>query len=238
MSVAAPAFTVPHKSALPRLLSIFDQGQIGSCTANMGVVQALWLAKRAGNDSIVFSRLFLYDVTRIQEGTPLAEDSGAQIRDVMKALAKYGVCEESLWPYDDVEKRFSVSPSPEASADALKHRALFYYRCASLHALKASIVQGFPVGFGFTVYTSMMSDEVAQTGEVPYPLSSDTVEGGHAVVAMGYDDTKQIKGETGAVLCQNSWGQAWGDAGFFWLPYRYFTEALADDMWTLRREML
>lgn len=228
-------YHLPVAAQLPHEVPVLDQGAVGSCTANMGAMQMAWLAHLAGKPDLEFSRLFLYAVTRTVEGTPLVEDSGAQIRSVMKALSRFGACDEKLWPYQSPETSFSVKPSAEAFADALNHQALFYYRCTSLRSLKASIAQGFPVGFGFTVYAAMMSDFVAQTGVLTYPKDDEEVHGGHAVVAVGFDDTKRVDGIPGAVLCQNSWGVSWGQRGFFWMPYRYFTDGLADDMWTLRR---
>lgn len=219
---------------LPREIPVFDQSDIGSCTANMGCLMMAWIEHKNKQEK-TFSRMFLYAKTRELEGTPLTEDSGAQIRDVMKTLAKYGTCEENLWPYIDIHKNFMTAPPSTADEDALNHQALFYYRCASLKSLKQSIVQGFPVGFGFSVPENMMTDEVAERGEVQYPKPTESFDGGHAVTAWGYDNNRKIGDETGAVLCQNSWGVDWGIKGFFWLPYRFFTEHLADDMWTLRR---
>lgn len=233
--MAAPqAVHLPEQAALPREMPIFDQEDLGSCTANMGCLQMSWVEHK-NNLKKEFARLFLYEKTRYIEGTPLDEDSGAEIRDVMKALAKYGVCEESFWPYVDIQKNFQLQAPQSANDNALKHQALFYYRCTTLAALKQSICQGFPVGFGFSVPNNMMSDEAAQTGHVKYPEPNEEYVGGHAVTAWGFDNHKKIGDEVGAVLCQNSWSKDWGEGGFFWLPYRFFNEHLADDMWTLRR---
>jgi C1A family cysteine protease len=57
--------------------------------------------------------------------------------------------------------------------------------------------------------------------------------GGHAVMAVGYDDENQW------LIVMNSWGASWGDKGFFYLPYEYITNNnLSDDFWTIRQVTL
>lgn len=232
--LASPQITqIPSVMDLrPSMPSVIDQGQVGDCTACMGCTLAEFLEIKYGK-SLTFSRFFLYSMTRDFEGTPLSQDSGAQVRDVFKVMTQSGVCEESQWP--SVDSNFSLEPSEVAKADGLGHTAVFYYNCPDLFTVKASIAQQFPVGFGFSVPENMTSDDVAKSGEVNFPNTDEKIVGGHAVVACGYNDSKQIAGDTGAVLCMNSWGISWGIDGYFWLPYRFFTNELATDMWTLRR---
>ena len=86
--------------------------------------------------------------------------------------------------------------------------------------------------FGFTVYSSMpgIGDD---TGDIPFPKEGDRVEGGHAVVAVGYDDNRKIGSNKGALLIRNSWGKEWGDRGYGWLPYEYVLRGQAVDFWSL-----
>ena len=78
-------------------------------------------------------------------------------------------------------------------------------------------------------------------GLIPFPGAQDTEVGGHAVVAVGYDDGKRVRNlstgaaTTGALLLQNSWGVEWGDQGFGWLPFEYLLQDRARDFWTLTR---
>ncbi len=217
-----------------KMSAIQDQGPIGSCTAQTGCEQMEFLEGQGRSDRL-FSRLYLYARTRKLEGTPLANDSGAEMRDVMAALAKTGVCLDATWPYEPSETRFALEPTVAADAEAAQYKALFYYRCPSLRTLRASLCQGFPVGFGFSVPENMMSAECAASGMVHLPRGTEGFTGGHAVTAVGHDDTFVIDGVRGAVLCQNHWGVAWGIQGYFWLPYGFFERLLADDLWTLRR---
>jgi len=231
-SLRAPI--APRSDLRSRMPPVRDQGQLGSCTAETGCEQVEFLEGKA-LASRLRSVLFLYGFTRILEGTPLSEDSGAEMRDVMSALAKYGVCYEETWPYEPPMERFQLEPSAAAVAEAAEHKALLYYRCASLRALRASLTQGFPVGFGFSVPENMLSDACAASGIVRMSSGTEGFDGGHAVTAVGHDDTMVIDGVPGALLCQNHWGVGWGIQGFFWLPYGFFDKGLADDPWTLRR---
>lgn len=101
-----------------------------------------------------------------------------------------------------------------------------------LAEIKKSLAAELPAMFGFSVYNSIPAVGDGNL-DIPYPKRGDTLEGGHAVLAVGYDDDKKINGETGAILIRNSWGTQWGDKGYGWLPYKYVLNGLADDFWSL-----
>ena len=97
---------------------------------------------------------------------------------------------------------------------------------------------GLPSMFGFTVYKSI--EQASSSGKIPFPVKADKVAGGHAIDAVGYDDSIKIKNlapdgvdTTGALLIRNSWGTGWGNGGYGWLPYEYVLQGLADDWWCL-----
>jgi C1A family cysteine protease len=97
--------------------------------------------------------------------------------------------------------------------------------------MRSCLAEGFPFVFGFTVYASFESAKVANTGVVPMPVLAEKVLGGHAVLAVGYNDKQK------RFLVRNSWGTGWGMSGYFTIPYAYLTDSnLADDMWTIRDE--
>jgi C1A family cysteine protease len=244
--VPTPAAAPPAKIDLrDQGPPVGDQGTLGSCSANAGC-EALEFLEKQGIADKLFSRLFLYFYARKEEGTPPAEDSGAQIRSVMKVLAETGVAYEVTWPYADAEARFSVEPTTAAQTEAGQHKVLYYYRCSNLAAVKASLADGYPVAFGFSMPDNMMSDQCGKDGLVHYPEPNEGYQGCHSVLAVGYDDAQAIGKEQGAVLAQNSWGTNWGLQGYFWLPYSFFTNAdpnypgttLADDCWTIRKAAL
>ena len=220
---------------LPRSVDLRDkfspvenQGSLGSCTAN-ALAAALELLDKADPGTFVeASRLYIYFYERARMGTVL-RDSGAFLRDGVKVCAK-GYADERLWPYD--VNRFKKCPSVEAQMDARKRRITGYYRVDGLAEVKDALANGIPVVFGFSVYDSMMTPEVAKSGLVPVPVPGDCLEGGHAVCAAGYDDDRR------ALLVRNSWGREWGIDGYFWLPYEYIDDRdLSDDFWAIERRI-
>jgi C1A family cysteine protease len=173
------------------------------------------------------SRLFIYYNERAMEGT-VNSDSGAQIRDGMKSVGSQGVCPEDMWPY--IIANFADKPPDACYQAALQHKAILYQRVVrDLIQMKGCLASGYPFVFGFTVYESFESQQVAQTGHAPMPQHGEKVLGGHAVMAVGYDDANQW------FIAHNSWGTSWGMQGYFTLPYAYFTSRnLSSDFWTVR----
>ena len=212
----------------PQCPPVYDQGELGSCTANAIAGAVQYDEIRSGiAPTWIPSRLFIYYNERVLEGT-VATDSGAQIRDGIKVIAQQGVCPETDWPYD--VRRFADQPPPQAYADADRDRVASYQRVLqSLAQLKTCLAAGFPFVFGFTVFTSFETPEVVSTGVVPLPQPSESPVGGHAVVCVGYDDRRQV------LYIRNSWGPGWGDAGYGFMPYAYALDpGLAADFWTIR----
>ncbi len=207
---------------------VYDQGQLGSCTANAIAGAVQFDEIRSGTvPTWTPSRLFIYYNARVFEGT-VGTDSGAQLRDAIKVIAAQGVCSETDWPYDI--SKFAEQPSADAFADAVQDRIGSYQRVVqSLAQLKTCVASGFTYVFGFTVFSSCESGDVAHTGNIPLPQPSESVLGGHAVVCVGYDDDRQ------AFIIRNSWGAGWGDAGYGFIPYAYVLDAgLAADFWTIQ----
>lgn len=215
---------------------IEDQGNIGSCTANAGVGMMEYYERHALGKYMDASRLFLYKVTRNLMG--FKGDDGAYLRDTMKAMVLFGVPPEKYWPYDT--SRFNDEPTGFCYSFAQSYQALRYYRLDPpqtqpsdvLKNIKQYLAADLPSMFGFSVYSSMPGLDDGK-GEIPYPAPGDTLEGGHAVLAVGYDDNKKIGKEKGALLIRNSWSTAWGDKGYGWLPYAYVEHGLADDFWSM-----
>ena len=158
----------------------------------------------------------------------VASDAGARIRDGIKAVAKQGVCSETVWPYDVA--RFAEKPPLAAYQEALGQRALQYQTVLRrITQMKGCLAAGFPFVFGFTVYTAFESKAVERTGVVDLPHGSEKMLGGHAVLAVGYDEATQ------RFIVRNSWGAKWGQAGYFTMPYAYLLSAdLASDFWSIR----
>jgi len=224
-NVAALPASVDLRPGCPK--EVYDQGQLGSCTAN-SIAGALEFDQiKQGLKTFTPSRLFIYYNERVMEHT-VDTDSGAQIRDGIKSVGKIGAPPETDWPYDIA--KFTQKPSAQAIKDAPLGKALQYQRVPQVvNQMKGCLASGYPFVFGFTVYESFESDRVATTGVVPMPGPNEQVLGGHAVLAVGYDDPSQ------RFLVRNSWGSGWGMGGYFTMPYAYLTDSnLADDLWTVR----
>lgn len=225
----------------PHCPAIENQGRLGSCTANAGVGIVEYYERRAFGRHIDASRLFLYKVTR--NLLELTGDTGAYLRSTMGAMALFGVPPEKYWPYNEPD--FDIEPSAFCYAFAQNYQSIQYFRLdpmgiprdALLNRIKLFLKAGLPSMFGFTVYSSYT--QASGDGKIPFPCPRERWVGGHAIVAVGYDDKCKIKNTncgkttTGALLIRNSWGTGWGDNGYGWLPYEYVLRGLAVDWWTL-----
>jgi C1A family cysteine protease len=189
-----------------------------------------FLEIKAGAPFCDLSRLFGYYNELDAEGS-LPDDAGAQIRTGIKVTAKLGVCTENLWPY--IVSQFAVRPADACYLAAGNHTIDQYHRLLNLNDMKACLAMGLPFVAGISVYKSMMSDGVAATGDVPMPSRWERITGpigGHALCFVGYDDA------TRRLTFRNSWGVAWGDQGYGYLPYSYI-QPYVSDAWVIQRDI-
>ncbi len=218
----------PSVDLRPSCPPVYDQGELGSCTANaIGAAHQFQEMQEKIPDAFMPSRLFVYYNERVMENT-VDSDSGAMIRDGIKSIGTEGVCPETMWPYDIA--KFRNRPPAKCYQEAVKHKAILYRRIShNLLQMKGCLAGLHPFVFGFTVYESFEGEEVARTGHASMPLPGEQAIGGHAVLAVGYDDGNSW------FLVRNSWGETWGMKGYFTLPYQYLLDSnLADDFWTIR----
>ena len=221
-----PVVKLPKKVDLrEHCPAIEDQGALGSCTAQALAGNIEFLDVKIDHEYTDVSRLFIYYNERVLIDS-VDYDSGASLRDGIKTLKNEGACEESLWPY--VIKKFDDKPPVKCYKAALEHRIESYHRISSLPEMLACLAEGYPFVFGFTVYESFDAESVIKTGIVNMPGKDEATLGGHAVLAVGYDESKA------RFLVRNSWGSAWGMDGYCTMPYEYL-ERLAGDFWTVRK---
>ena len=216
-------------------IPVLDQGQQGSCTGHGGAGVVMYDQQAQGEKVVVPARAMIYYDARIPEGTT-DQDSGAQVRDAVGGVAKYGVVPDSEFPYSD--QVYDKAPSKQEYADATKQEALVY-EAVSYPNVNKAIASGFPVVFGFTVYESFESAEVAKTGVVPIPAPGEQVLGGHCTWIWGFNSAHTKSGNSKipprTKACRNSWSKGWGDNGDFYLPQAYFDSGSCSDFWIIRR---
>ena len=210
---------------------IYDQGNLGSCTANaIGFAFQFDEMKEKSGSEFRPSRLFIYYNERNMEGTT-GYDAGASIRDGIKSVFSIGVCDETLWKYDI--SKFTEKPPEECYTFAKKHESIKYMRVKqSLKDMKECLMEGYPFVFGASIYESFESDKVKEDGMVPMPKKTEQLLGGHALSVVGYNDDYGF-------LVRNSWGTEWGLEGYCYMPYEYLCNTnLVNDLWTIRRVMI
>lgn len=214
-----------------------NQQSLGSCTANAVIGMMEYMMRRSKIDHVNLSRLFLYKVTRSLLGW--TGDTGAYIRSTMKASAVFGIPPEKYFPYQI--NKFEDEPSAFLYSFAANFKSLNYARLddynlggkETLGNIKRILAAGYVTAFGFPVYNSMTNE-----ADIPYPDDQDNLEGGHAVLAVGYDDGhRNQEGKTvPSLIIRNSWGASWGSEGYGYLPYGYVLDGLAQDFWTIFKE--
>ena len=225
-SLSKPIATPDFHDMTPKMPAVYNQLVLGSCTAQASGAAFEYDHAKTEPAFGTPSRLMIYYLERLLEGS-VSSDSGAQIRDAMKVLAKYGVCRELLWPYDI--SKFAVKPPHQSFKEAILHKALKYARVGQTQKeFESVLASDYPIIGGFVVYESFETEAVARTGIVPMPVPGERMMGGHAILVVGYDRPNR------QFIVRNSWGAEWGQKGYFRVPYEYFLNPqLAGDFWVL-----
>ena len=214
--------TVDLRAKMP---PVYDQGNLGSCTSNAGCAYVSYKYSRPFN---LFSRLYLYYKERLLENNTAA-DSGATMRSISKALNKFGVCLEQYMPY--IAENYAQAPSAEADKNAAKYKVVSYHSLNTLDEIKQCLaLRQMPVLIGMRVYASFESEYTKKTGNMSIPKFNEQFLGNHAVLVAGYYDKSKTDGY---LIVRNSWGQDWGDKGYFYMPYKYTALGYAFNYWTL-----
>lgn len=228
------AATAPRTSSVDLreyFLDVLDQQSLNASTAHACASLAEYFERRASGRLLRPSPLFLYQNSLRLAG--IQGDVGVDLRTTLKAMVRCGVPPERYWPYE--VDRFEKQPEAFLYSFVEPYRSIKYVRLDgrkssgpdNLSVVKRFLAAGFPSVFGFSVPDSLSTD-----ADIPYRPTFDSIRGGQAMVAVGYDD-RWLRGTRGALLVRSSWGVDWGDAGHGWLPYSYVEERMALDFWTL-----
>lgn len=214
---------LPTKIDLRKDMSpVRNQGQFGSCTsfATMGLQE--FLLKKQGR-FVQQAPAFNWYQSRRQTGAK-GKDDGVPTEFALKMLDAYGSVPESDFPYLAGSKQqdetarlgfLTAQPSSELTNKGKKNRIMTGYKSVtSLSGIKKGLADGTPVVVAMHVFSNI--GNTPKSGLMPLPTNKDKYEGGHAVLAVGYDNEKRV------IIIRNSWGSDWADGGYFYMPYEYF----------------
>ncbi|MBC7856089.1 MAG: C1 family peptidase [Pirellulaceae bacterium] len=232
-----------HRSKLRRLPASIDlreylpspgdQGSLNSSTAFAVLALVAYFDARTTGCVLDASQLFLYQMAL--KVLRLTGNASVDLRTTFKALVRFGAPPETYWPY--CVDRLALDPTDAfLFSFSREYQTIRYLRLEgaggeeTLRQVKSFLAAGFVVAFGFPAPSSLTAE-----ADIGYRPSFDSIRGGQAVLAVGYDDSRRIASDRGALLFRGSWGTQWGEQGYGWLPYSYVTNQFAVDFWTALR---
>ena len=198
-----------------------SQYTLGSCVANAITNAYELMAKKQTGSDIDLSRLFLYYNTRLLQGT-LGADTGSDMRTGLEAAAKFGICDETTWPYS--LDKLNAQPPAICYTEAKSRSISNYRKLSGNDEIVDAVNDGKPVVFGMDIFRDFMFLNAFRT-VVSIPSPTDVITGSHAMCIVGFDLDHQL------FLAKNSFGTEWGDGGYCWIPFCYLAK-YGYDMWT------
>lgn len=233
--------TRPASFALP-MPPAGDQGCMESCVAwaaGYGIM-SYYIANERQNfnydNSILRSPIFLYSQAYLWGdcvGGSSVFSNPVSRRGVLDILQDKGICSlgEMAYPFGTEvynaqgkycnidETTCATQPDntqlAQASAYKIRNFERIWLRGGDINYLKGLLLQGYPILFAMNTKSDFQR---LGTSVLNATTNTGTNMGGHAMVVMGYDDSKH------AFKVLNSWGQSFGDQGMFWFDYDYFAQ--------------
>lgn len=225
---------LPEKVDLtPHMPPVRNQGFRGTCVAHSVTAYREYLLGDQSTGANL-SEQFLYCEAKQRDGFP---GDGTWIRVAMGVLKDVGICREETWPYNPNPNPANIGQGPvpanaETEANGFKVVDITCLNATWVDTLRQAIAGGLPVSFGVKVYTSMQRPNSYRVGDVRLPLPGERSLGGHAMLAVGYEDDPEVPGG-GYFIVRNSWGEAFGhdgevSPGYCRIPYQYFRQEGAE----------
>ncbi|OQX27019.1 MAG: hypothetical protein BWK80_07415 [Desulfobacteraceae bacterium IS3] len=209
------------------LPNVRDQGSTGSCTAwATGYYYKTWqeaVEEHWDKNQNAFSPMYLFAMQCRTFEEPYDMTKSWEI------LKRYGCArlitvpfkEYESWSDSDEKRKYaSVSLSDAAHEEAKIYRSGEMARFGSLSEVRQALSSG-PVVMGINRYERMPSDWSPSPERNYLSPDSSNYNGGHAILCVGYDDSKF---GVGAVKLVNSWGTQWGEKGYTWIKYPDFDD--------------
>ncbi len=216
------AFLPPWKDLSDGFPAAGDQGKQGSCVGwSVGYALRTYYEHLnhhtpLNNSRSLFSPSYVYNQIISMPGQC---NSGSRISRALSLIQSQGISSISEFPYDP---RNCTRIPDEATIEAARHHSISGFsalNAGNVDDAKGRIASGNPVAIGFNIDNRSMSGMHA--GDI-YDGGVEDPNFGHAVVLVGYDDSRQ------AFKFINSWGRGWGENGFGWLSYRVYRSSVRD----------
>jgi GNAT superfamily N-acetyltransferase len=138
-------------------------------------------------------------------------------------MAGWGMVSEKRWPYPK-SADWPIPEPPGLDGIAKFNRVFAYFRVRHVSDGRLCLFRESPFTVSIPIHGGWYK---AVGGVIELPTHGQPFTSNHCVCVEGYDDSTQ------AFRFANSWGTSWGDKGFGYLPYEYFTKYV-QEAWFLR----